>query len=141
MNVAFSSIDGGKLEKKFQMALAQIGYNIMDPNTDPKAVREVTINLKFKPTPSGSAEVEYTVKPKLAGFAKEETLFLIEQDIRTGRVAMSEYGNNRPRVAEIKTGREQGQDPEAGQEFDPETGEIYVEPRRGPIDLRAGAGQ
>lgn len=33
--ITFDSIAGGELAEKFQMALAQIGRNILDPNMDP----------------------------------------------------------------------------------------------------------
>ena len=136
MAIRFESIAGGELAEKFQLALAQIGRNIMDPNTDPEAPRGLTINIKFKPKLSGSIDVEFDVKPKLAGFAKTDTLFLIGQDARTGRIEMNEYGNNRPTVTALDAVREPQQEQETDQGFDPETGEIYESPRRGPIDLR-----
>ncbi len=50
---------------------------------------------------------------------------------------MNEYGNNRPSVTALDAVREPQQKQETGRGFDPETGEIYESPRRGPIDLRA----
>ena len=49
MAITFDTIANGELAEKFQMALTQIGRNIMDPNTDPEAVRGMTVNIKFKP--------------------------------------------------------------------------------------------
>ena len=46
--ITFESIAGGELAERFRVALAQIGRNIMDPNSDPDASRGMTINLKFK---------------------------------------------------------------------------------------------
>ena len=34
MAITFDTIANGELAEKFQMALTQIGRNIMDPNTD-----------------------------------------------------------------------------------------------------------
>ena len=122
------------------MAMAQIGRNILDPNMDPEAARGMTINLKFKPKRKGTIDIEFDIKTKLAGFQKSETVFLVGQDVRTGRIEMSEYGSDRPQVMSVAA------DPPAAaytevrrepQTFDPDTGEIYEESRRGPIDLRA----
>lgn len=140
MAITFESIAGGELAEKFRLALAQIGRNIMDPNADPEATRGLTIKIKFKPKSSGSIDVEFVVAPKLAGYSKTNTLFLIGQDVRTGKIEMNEYGNNRPAVTALDAVQEPQQRQGTAQEFDPETGEIYDNPRRGPIDLRA-AGQ
>lgn len=137
MAITFDSIAGGELAEKFRMALAQIGRNILDPNMDPIAARGMTISLKFKPKSSGVIDIEFDIKTKLAGFEKAETVFLVEQDIHTGRIEMNEYNNNRPRVTAVAEPRQRQN---TAQELDPETGEIYDSPRRGPIDLRA-AGQ
>lgn len=140
MAITFDNIAGGELAEKFTMALAQIGRNILDPNMDPEAARGMTINLKFKPKRKGTIDIEFDIKTKLAGFQKSETVFLVGQDARTGRIEMSEYGSDRPQVMSVAA------DPPAAaytevrrepQAFDVETGEIYEESRRGPIDLRA----
>lgn len=87
--------------------------------------------------------MDYKVKPKLAGFQKSETMFLIGQDVRTGRIEMSEYGNDRPQVTSVAAAPAAAYTEvrQPAQTFDPETGEIYEEPRKGPIDLRAAANQ
>ena len=140
MAITFDNIAGGELAEKFTMALAQIGRNILDPNMDPEAARGMTLNLKFKPMRKGTIDIEFDIKTKLAGFQKSETVFLVGQDVRTGRIEMSEYGSDRPQVMSVAA------DPPAAaytevrrepQTFDPDTGEIYEESRRGPIDLRA----
>ena len=134
MKVTFDTICGGELAEKFKMALAQIGRNVMNPNMDPEAARGMTINIKFKPNESGLIETEAEIKIKLAGFKKAKTVFMIGQDSRTGRIEMSEYGNNRPKVTAVAV---EPATVDADPDFDPSTGEIYEEPRRGPIDLRA----
>ena len=87
--------------------------------------------------------MDYKVKPKLAGFQKSETMFLIGQDVRTGRIEMSEYGSDRPQVTSVAAAPAAAYTEvrQPAQTFDPETGEIYEEPRKGPIDLRAAANQ
>ena len=126
------------------MALAQRGRNILDPNMDPIAARGMTINLKFKPGSRGTIDIEFDIKTKLAGFQKSQTVFLVGQDINTGRIEMSEYGSDRPQVTSVAAAPAAAytevRQP-AAQTFDPATGEIYEEPRKGPIDLRAAANQ
>ena len=144
MAITFDNIAGGELAEKFTMALAQIGRNILDPNMDPIAARGMTINLKFKPGSRGTIDIEFDIKTKLAGFQKSQTVFLVGQDINRGRIEMSEYGSDRPQVTSVAAAPAAAytevRQP-AAQTFDPATGEIYEEPRKGPIDLRAAANQ
>ena len=144
MAITFDNIAGGELAEKFTMALAQIGRNILDPNMDPIAARGMTINLKFKPGSRGTIDIEFDIKTKLAGFQKSQTVFLVGQDINTGRIEMSEYGSDRPQVTSVAAAPAAAytevRQP-AAQTFDPATGEIYDEPRKAPIDLRAAANQ
>lgn len=61
-------MEGGMVERG-NKALAQVIANIFDPNTEPNAVREVNIKLKFKPIVDGRRDtVNCTihVTPKLA---------------------------------------------------------------------------
>lgn len=144
MAITFDNIAGGELAEKFTMALAQIGRNILDPNMDPIAARGMTINLKFKPGSRGTIDIEFDIKTKLAGFQKSQTVFLVGQDINTGRIEMSEYGSDRPQITSVAAAPAAAytevRQP-AAQTFDPATGEIYEEPRKAPIDLRAAANQ
>lgn len=139
MAITFDNIAGGELAAKFSMALAQIGRNILDPNMDPEAARGMTINLKFKPSKAGAINVDFDIKTKLAGMVKSETVFLVGQDARTGRIEMSEYGNNRPAVTGVYDAvpaAARAEPAGAGKTFDPETGEIIEPAYTGPIDLR-----
>lgn len=133
MAITFDSIGNGGLQERFNMALRQIGRNILDP----EAAREMTINIKFKPAGRGNLKVEYNVKPKLAGFKKAETMFLVGQDSSTGRIDMSEPGSRLPQVAPVQEIPPAAyEDVTAGRSVDPETGEIFGDRRTGPIDLR-----
>ena len=135
--LTFDTMDGGLLAAQFKRALQEIGRNIMDPNTDPEATRGMTINIKFKPSGTGTIDIQYEVKPKLAGAKKAKTTFLIGQDAKTGRIEIQEYGaNRRPVVADVEPIGAR-QEPAAGT-YDPETGEIYGQ-ETGPIDLRKQA--
>lgn len=57
---------------------------------------------------------------------------------------MSEYGSDRPQVTSVAAAPAAAYTEvrrPAEQTFDPATGEIYEEPRKAPIDLRAAANQ
>lgn len=131
--ITFDTIDGGGLAEQFRLALAQIGRNIIDPNMDPKEKRGLVVNLNFIPGETGGINVEYSVKTKLAGSRKGSSLFLIGQDAKSGKIQMTEYGNNRPQVAVYAAGNPGP----AEKEYNPDDGEILDEETRGPIDLRA----
>ena len=143
MTITFDNIAGGEMAEKFKMALAQIGRNILVPNMDPETARGMTINLNFKPKSNGVIDIKFDIKTKLAGFQKSETVFLVGQDARTGRIEMSEYGSDRPQVTSVAAAPAAAYTEvrQPAQTFDPETGEIYEEPRKSPIDLRAAANQ
>lgn len=144
MAITFESIENGALAEKFKMALYRIGQNILDPNMELEAARSMTITITFKPGKSGATAIKSDVKFKLAGFQKGETIFLIGQDAKTGRIEMSEYGN-REQVMRIEPAAAYTEVPKSvppTQAFDPDTGEIFEQPQqRGPIDLRQAANQ
>ena len=137
MAITFDSIGNGGLREEFDMTLRQIGRNILNPNMDETAAREMIISIKFKPSGPGKMNVTYNVKSKLAGFRKSETMFLIGQDSSTGRIDMSEPGSEFQQVSparEIPAAAYEEVSP--GRRVDPETGEIFEERRTGPFDLR-----
>ncbi len=47
--VSLSTLAGGRLEERFQLALGETLENIRDPNTSKDVVRKITITLEFKP--------------------------------------------------------------------------------------------
>lgn len=141
--ITFESIENGALNEQFKMGLMEIGQDIMNPNKDPEAARVMTITITFKPSKSGAIAGKGDVKTRLAGFQKGETVFLIGQDAKTGRIEMSEYGSDRPQVTSIAEAPAAAYTEvrQPAQTFDPETGEIYEEPRKAPINLRTAANQ
>lgn len=120
--------------------MAQVARNIMDPNTDPEKARKVTITLTFKPDKSRrhvktSLGVNVALAPPLA----DETMMLVGQDLKTGRIEMNEYGSNQQpvRVAGESYAVATEEIPPQPRNFVPDTGEI-IEPAQyqKPINLR-----
>lgn len=145
--ISLDSFCGGAILERFATIIAQVGNNILDPNTDPEKARTITIKLTFKPDKARkgiktSAALNYTLAPPLV----DETLMLIGRDYKTGQIEMSEHGNPGQvmKTADTCTAvSAQVMAPQRSQPvpaFDPGTGEIYdgvVQGQRGPIDLRA----
>lgn len=141
--ISLDRLCGGALLERFQLAMAQIGRNIMDPNTPPDKARTLTIKLTFKPDKSRkSIKTSIATNISLAPPEADETMLMIGQDYRSGRIEMSELGDNSQSISmaaeniPVKTEVIPTAPPPRG--YDPETGEIF-EPagHQKPIDLRA----
>ncbi|MDD5226589.1 MAG: hypothetical protein PHV97_05340 [Candidatus Omnitrophica bacterium] len=65
--LSFENLGCGAAEEKFEDALKEVLVNILDPNTDPKTVREVVMKVKVKPNEERSeAVVSIHVHSKLS---------------------------------------------------------------------------
>ena len=61
-------MDGG-VEERFNFEMDKIWQNVQDPNTDPKAKREINIKITVRPNERrDSADFDVSVIPKLAPF-------------------------------------------------------------------------
>lgn len=138
--ISLDRLCGGALLERFTLAMAQIGRNIMDPNTNPEKARTLTIKLTFKPDKSRRGiKTSIATNISLAPPESDETMLLIGQDLRTGRIEMSEYGDKEQSVrvtSEAVAIRAEEIPPKRPAAFDEETGEIYETGQTGPIDLR-----
>ena len=79
--VSLETIGGGAAVEKFQMELDAVIKNIADPNTNPEAIREITLTVKIKPNQArelGTAIV--TSKSKLAPTLDASTVIYFGRD-------------------------------------------------------------
>lgn len=141
---SFDQLCGGAVLERFRLGMAQITRNIVDPNTDPEKNRTLTIKLTLKPDKSRrSVKTSVAINISLAPPLADETVLLVGQDIRSGRIEMTELGNNNQSIGvqgeSVPVKAEVVPTAPPVQSFDPETGEIYGPPTQGqaPIDLRA----
>lgn len=143
--ISLDSLCGGALLERFQLAMAQIGRNIMDPNTNPEKARTLTIKITFKPDKSRKGiKTSIATNISLAPPEADETVMLIGQDLRSGRIEMQEYGDNSQKIQvqgeQLPVRSEVIQpDRQPTRGFDPETGEIIEPASQAPIDLRRAA--
>lgn len=89
--INFATLAGGAVEERFHQELEKVLANIMDPNTDGKAVRGLNISIKFKPTEERRSmpTVEFQIAPKLAPVKNIKTAILIDEDLN-GKVVSAE---------------------------------------------------
>lgn len=143
--ISFDRLCGGAVLERLNMLMAQIARNIMDPNTDPEKNRTLTIKLTFKPDKSRKGiKTSISSSVSLAPLVADETMLLIGKDVRSGRIEMTEYGDESQTISipgeSVPVKAEVVPTAPPVQSFDPATGEIY-EPvnqvPKEPINLRA----
>lgn len=128
---------GGKLSAQINRALERVTENIQDPNTDPEKVRKITVTIAFKPNAernyiATAVETKTALAPELGAV----TALNMGKDIRTGKVECVEIMNQIPGQLSIEDVKEEQNQEDSIEGFDPETGEIY-EPATKVVDLRA----
>jgi len=79
--VSLATVGGGAAVERFDIALQQVINNILDLNTDPKAERNVTLKVSFKPTENRDmGAVSISVVPKLAPVSAYRTQVFLGTD-------------------------------------------------------------
>ena len=106
--ISLDALGNGELLEKVNMAMMQIGANIMDPNTDASAKRKLTITLTFAPDEmrwfiTTKTEVKHTLAPIRPG----GTVLLVGKDLDTGKVEIAEYGNPHPQYQVVAEAQEE----------------------------------
>lgn len=117
---------GGALQQKFQNSFDRVMENMQDENTPYKDKRQITITMTFVQNEQRDDVVcDIAVKEKLAMQGGLKTHFSVGKDLRTGKVAAEEYGN------QLK-GQMSMNDDESVAAVDLETGEVLED----VIDIR-----
>lgn len=100
-HVSLPSLGGGVCVERFDDAMIEVLRNILDPNTDPEAVREIRLTVKIKPTESRSmAGFSVDCVPKLAPPRSVAGQLFIGQ--RAGVVQATEWNPNQPSLLELE---------------------------------------
>lgn len=80
--VSFESLGQGAAIERADLELKRVLKNIQDPNTSPKAIREVNIKIKIKPSEDrGAGQVEIQATSKLAPVTEHVTQVYIGKDM------------------------------------------------------------
>lgn len=91
--MTLTTICGGAVEEKFQRALSDVTRNILDPNTDQKKKRTITIRLtlSLSKTDVGAIDVKADVTKKLEPHKAAKTSLLIDMEPGGDSVRLIEH--------------------------------------------------
>ena len=94
--ITLANLANGAMEERFNGVLAEVLENIVNPNTDAKKIRKITLTIAFAPREDREfAAVAFDVKPTLAHARPVGTGIMIGQD-GAGKVVAAEYRNTIP---------------------------------------------
>lgn len=84
----------GALAEKVAIEMQKIASNIMDPNTKAKAMRSLTIEIKFAPTEDREIVIgDLNVKSKLQSSQGTPMKFIVGTDGKTSAIAELKSGS------------------------------------------------
>ena len=117
---------GGELSRQINRDIEAVMRNVVDPNTDVKAKRKITVTIEFKPNEQRNfITTNVNSKPTLAPALGAVTALGVQQDLTSGAIDVAEIGSKMPE-ATVKG---------EGKTVDTETGEI-MEKGSKVVDLR-----
>lgn len=117
---------GGELSRQINRDIEAVMRNVVDPNTDVKAKRKITVTIEFKTNEQRNfITTNVNSKPTLAPALGAVTALGVQQDLTSGAIDVAEIGSKMPE-ATVKVD---------GKTVDTETGEI-MEKGSKVVDLR-----
>lgn len=117
---------GGELSRQINRDIEAVMRNVVDPNTDVKAKRKITVTIEFKPNEQRNfITTNVNSKPTLAPALGAVTALGVQQDLTSGAIDVAEIGS-KMHEATVKV---------EGKTVDTETGEI-MEKGSKVVDLR-----
>lgn len=133
--LTLETLCGGAVQEKVDRALHAIAENILDPNTDAKKKRSITLKIIFAPNGDDREDVTVSaeVTKSLAPETGVKTQLFMTKDIDDGSLTIQEHarGEIKGQLNFSDIMDEMGQDD--GSEFDPETGEIITQEASGGV--------
>ena len=139
--LTLANMCSGGVQERIDRALAKVSDNILDPNTEAKKKREVTVKIIFTPNENDREDVAVSVHTavKLAPETGLETQLYISKDIESGSVQLTEHakGQIKGQLTLDDCGMsmdDKEEKPQTAKELadelgcDPETGELLEQP-------------
>jgi hypothetical protein len=133
--LTLATICGGAVQEKVDRALERVAENILDPNTDPRKKRSITLKITFKPDESDNEDVEvdadvhYTLAPEVG----VQTRFFVNKDLHTDRISVMEHKKGEIRGQLDFSDMDEYGIPPVDEDIDPTTGEINDEVAEGSV--------
>lgn len=91
ISINIGNICDGAMVEAFELKLAEVLRNIMDPSTEAKAKREITLRVKFHPKDDRvQINCEFTCETKTAGLMPSTSRMFVGKDSAGGLYALSE---------------------------------------------------
>ena len=154
--LTLASMCGGGVQERINRALAKISDNILDPNTEAKKKRVLTVKIELTPSEDDREDVVVDVSTayKLAPEVGLKTQLFINKDLSTGEISITEHakGQIKGQLTLDDCGMSMNPDEEKVQSreelaeelgCDPDTGELLEqsqEERGKVVNLRAANG-
>ncbi len=139
--INLETLAGGTFAEKITEALAQVAENIQNPSTKATTKRQINVAIKFTPDKTRQlASIQIAITTKLAATEAIDTQMIMGVNARTGQLEIAEYDSQirgqmsfsgitqteeKAELAPDNDGTAAG-DLESSEDFDPETGEIFV---------------
>lgn len=143
--LTMTTICDGAVQEKVDRALRAVADNILDPNTDPKKKRSITLKIVFQPNEDDREDVAVHVEvtKSLAPEAGVKTQLFIAKDLESGAMTVQEHQRGMIK-GQLDFGDMEalyGEEEEDGtEEFDPEEG-LETVPMGDVLDFRRAQGQ
>lgn len=97
INFDLAEIADGRLQSKFDKEMKRVITNLLDPNTDAKKKRSVTVKVTLTPSKKDRlVDIDIDVKSALAPEIGVSTLMMVGRDVNTGEVAANELKSGIP---------------------------------------------
>ncbi|WP_423348504.1 replication terminator protein [Lactiplantibacillus plantarum] len=91
INFNLSAISNGAVQEKWNKEVERVAANIIDPNTDPKKKRKLTLTMMLTPNDDRSViSVDTEVKSTLAPQSSVGTTMMAGRNLNTGKVEVNE---------------------------------------------------
>lgn len=146
--MTLASLCDGAVQERVNHALQKVSENVLDPNTDPKKKRSITLTLSFDPNPDDREDVsvDVSVGVKLAPETGLKTQFFLSKNLESGMVSITEHAKGQIKgqlsFDDLELPEKNDALPTAEElGCDPETGEILEDGDNKVVDLRKAMSQ
>ena len=145
--LTMTSICSGAVQEKVDRALRAVADNILDPNTDAKKKRSITLKIVFQPNEDDREDVAVHVEvtKSLAPEAGVKTQLFIAKDLESGALTVQEHQRGVIK-GQLDLGdmdelyADDEEDGGTDEEFDPEEG-LDAVPYGDVLDFQRAQGQ